>query len=363
MQPIQEPVESKGVSDGKVKWLKAGSVAALALLLIVMFGNRVVVRNAAENPSFESGTNGWHAHDGFGGIEITKDAAQSGRQAVAAVGRSIWWAGPEQSMLGRLRAGRSYICSGWARVRNGDEEPVKMSIRQRNGNGTRYHAVSTSTASSNRWCFFSGRFDYEPTEPETELVLYFEGPGRGVDLLVDDVRVVPDRFLLLLWPVGGALVVLGAGFLFGLVARRPRWASRCGVGAVVLSFGLLASWLFDHRFAVVVGPEPDYARKFLALGFENVVKGASLEIKEDIGEPTLYQAAGVRIYGNCTTNLAIVAKLAEIYGRVQGKVYFRGERLKIMPNAELVGGIDSSGHVSQYGVIRSPDSGRGRREE
>lgn len=50
MQPIQEPVESKGVSDGKVKWLKAGSVAALALLLIVMFGNRVVVRNAAENP-------------------------------------------------------------------------------------------------------------------------------------------------------------------------------------------------------------------------------------------------------------------------------------------------------------------------
>lgn len=65
-------------------------------------------------------------------------------------------------------------------------------------------------------------------------------------------------------------------------------------------------------------------QKFQALGFENVVRGASLEIKEEVREPTLYQAAGVRIYGNCATNLAIVARIAEIHGRVQGKVYFPG---------------------------------------
>jgi hypothetical protein len=240
MQTIQELLEAKGVNPDKVKWLKVGVAAVLALLVIVMFGNRVVVRNVAENPGFESGTNGWYAHDGYGEIEITSDVAHSGRQAVAAVGRTTWWAGPEQSMLGRLRAGRSYVCSGWVRVRNGEEEPVKMSLRQRDGNGTRYYDVSTTTASSNGWHFFSGRFDFEPAEPLTELVLYLEGPGRGVDLLVDDVRVVPDRFLLLLWPAGSLMAVLGGGFVFGLASTRTRWSARCGIGVAAVGVGLLA---------------------------------------------------------------------------------------------------------------------------
>ena len=146
--------------------------------------------------------------------------------------------------------------------------------------------------------------------------------------------------------------------MFGLVARRRRWCAKCGVAAAAVGLGLLASWLVDHRSAVVVGPEPDYAKTFRALGFENLVRGASLEITEEVREPTIYQAAGVRIYGNCTTNLAIVAKIAEIHGRVEGKVYFRGGKITIMPQAELAGGIDSSGQVVRRGVIRSRDSGR-----
>ena len=47
-----------------------------------------------------------------------------------------------------------------------------------------------------------------------------------------------------------------------------------------------------------------------------------------------------------------------IHGRVEGKVYFRGGKITIMPQAELAGGIDSSGQVVRRGVIRSPDSGR-----
>ena len=153
MQPIQERLQGKGWNPDKVKWLKAAGLGVLGFILIVMFGNKVVVRNVAGNTGFETGTNGWYAHDGYGAIEITKDMPHSGQQAVASVGRTTGWAGPEQSMLRRLRAGRSYVCSGWVRVRSGEEEPVKMSIRQRDGNGTRYHDVSTTTASSNRWHF------------------------------------------------------------------------------------------------------------------------------------------------------------------------------------------------------------------
>jgi hypothetical protein len=342
----------------QLRWIKVGAVVVLVSLLILALGSRVVVRNALVNPGFESGISGWRAHDGFGQVGVTTETRHSGRQAVVCTQRSSWWSGPEQSLLHRLRAGRSYVCSGWVRVQNGDEEPVKMSIGQRDGAGIRYHEVSTTTASSNRWHFFSGRFDFKPVEPLEALFLYFEGPAGGVDLLVDDVKVVADRFLLLRWPLGGALAILGAGCVFGLVTRRPHWASRCGVTAAVLGLILLVSWLVDHRLAVVVGPGPDFAKKFQALGFENVVRGTSLDIKEDIQEPTLYQAAGVRIYGNCTTNLAIVARVAEIYGRVQGKVFFRGQKITVMANAELLGGIDSSGQVVRYGLIRSPDSGR-----
>ena len=346
------------LSARQFRWVEIGVLVLTGLLLVLAFGDRVIVRNVLMNPGFERGLNGWRAHDAYGQVMVTTDAAHSGRQAAAATRRPGYWGGPEQSLLGRLRAGRSYVCSAWVRVRNDDEEPVRMIVRQRDGKSRRHYDVSSTTASSNAWRFLSGRFENNPVEPVEELIFYFEGPARGVDLLVDDVKVVADRFLLLLEPVGVALAVLGAGAVFGVVGKRPRWVSRCGLAATILCVGLLTSWLVDHRSAVVVGPEPDYAKKFQSLGFENTVRGASLEIKEDIGEPTLYQATGVRIYGNCTTNLAIVAKLAEIYGRVQGKVYFRGQRIKIMPKAELAGGLDSSGHVSLYGVIRPSDSDR-----
>jgi hypothetical protein len=336
------------------RWFKRGSLALAGTLIAVAFGDRVFVRNALVNPGFESGLNGWRAHDGYGQVMVAGESAHSGRQAVVTTRRTGYWGGPEQSLLGRLRPGQSYVCSAWVRLRNDDEEPVRMIIRQSDGLNRRHYEVTSTTASSNAWRFLSGRFDYNPVEPVEELLFYFEGPARGVDLLVDDARVVPDRFLRLVTPVGVALAVLGAGFVFGGVGRRPRWAVACGLAAGLLGLGLVASWVADHRSAAVVGPAPDYARKFRPFGFENVVKGASLEIKEDIGEPTLYQAAGVRIYGNCATNLAIVAKVAEIYGRVQGKVYFRGQRIKIMPKAELAGGLDSSGQVSRYGTIRSP---------
>ena len=346
------------LSTSQFHRLKRGVWALSGVLVLLIFGERVVLRNAATNPGFESGIVGWRVHDGYGELTTSSERAHSGRQAAVTTQRPGYWAGPEQSLLRRLRPGRTYVCSAWVRVRNGDEEPVRMVIRQQDGRSRRPYNITSTTASSNSWCFFSGRFEYTAVEPVEELALYFEGPGKRVDLLVDDVRVVPDRFLLLRAPVGSAMAVLGGGLLLGLAGSKPRWSRNCGLGVVFLGLGLLTSWLVDHRLGVVVGRQPDYAKKFLALGFENVEKGDLLEIKGDIHEPTLYQGDGVRIYGNCTTNLAIVAKLAEIYGRVQGKVYFQGQRIKIMPKAELAGGLDSSGYVQRYGVIRSSDSAR-----
>ena len=81
------------------------------------------------------------------------------------------------------------------------------------------------------------------------------------------------------------------------------------------------------------------------------MKGQTIDVKEDTDEPVLYQASGVRIYGTCTTNVAIVARIGEIHGRVLGKVYFRGQKLVIMPNAEVVNGLDAKGQVIRYGKV------------
>jgi hypothetical protein len=321
------------------------------MLVMLVFGNRVAVRNLITNAGFEAGTNGWEVSYGPTRIAVTTNDAHSGRQAGISAWRGAHYVGPEQTLLHLLRPGQTYVCSAWVRVRNGDEEPVKMTIRQRDATGKNYHHISTTTGSSNLWRFFSGRFEFQPSEPLHDLALFFEGPMRGVELLVDDVRVVPDRFLLLCWPAGGGSVVLAVGALWALATRRLRWATGCGGAGGLLALGLLASWLVDHRSVVVVGPAPDYAKAFQSLGFENVERGTLLEIRPDIQEPTLYQGIGVRIYGNCATNLAIVAKTAEIYGRVRGKVYFRGENISIMKGAEVAGGIDSSGRVIQHGAV------------
>ncbi len=287
---------------------------------------------------------------------MATNGQHSGRQAIASRRRSAHYVGPEQSLLNRLVPGRTYVCSGWVKVENSDEELVKMTIRQRDGNGLSYHILSTNSIGSNKWCNLSGRFTFQPVSPLQTLGLYFEGPSRGVDLLVDDVRLVPDRFTRLLWPAGSALGLLGAGALFGLFRKRSGWFALCGAGAAVLGLGLLCSWYFDHYSAIVVGRAPDHARFFESLGFEKVERGTLLEIKQDIHEPTLFVGRGVRIYGNCTTNLAIVANNAEIYGRVLGKVYFRGGKLTVMPGAHVQGGLESRGEVVQRGSVRTPVS-------
>ncbi len=359
INPDRPPVIRQLAATGCVTWrdriLPVVTLAVLAAVFIAAYGNRMVVRNLITNPGFESGVDGWDPSYGWGRLAATEETVHSGQQAIVSVERSAHFCGPAQSLLDRLQPGGMYVCSGWVRVQNGDEEPVKMTVRQRDANGLRYHLISTTSASSNQWHFFSGRFRFQPVAPLQSLAIYFEGPRRGVEFLVDDVRVVPDRFRSLLWPVGIEFIVMMAGVALGLAFKRRWWSVGCGVIAGILSFGLLASWLVDGRSAVVVGPAPDYVKAFGRLGFEKVIRGEALELNGEILEPTLCLATNVKVYANCASDLAIVATTAEIHGRVQGKLHFRGEKITIMKTAQVIGGIESSGKVVQPKVVKAAD--------
>lgn len=130
-----------------------------------------------------------------------------------------------------------------------------------------------------------------------------------------------------------------------------KWGVGCGVGCLVVVILAVVAAIFGLRFGL--GKLDEMASEMSAKGgFENTVRRQVLEIDEVITEPTIYQGQSVKILANCTTNLGIIAQIAEIHGQVKGKVYFVGQILTVQPQAELLNGLDIKGQVVQkYGKI------------
>jgi hypothetical protein len=108
-----------------------------------------------------------------------------------------------------------------------------------------------------------------------------------------------------------------------------------------------------------MGMLDDMTQEFSQLGFEHVVKAQTIEVQEDIHEKTLYMGQVVKIFGNCSTDLAIMAQMGEIYGNVGGKVYFRGQVLVIQPGAVITNGVDVMAQaVKNYGKVEGGITGK-----
>jgi hypothetical protein len=154
----------------------------------------VAASNLVQNPGFEQGTTGWNAFYGHGTLTTT-NLSHSGALAGRVSNRDYTWAGPAQSLLGRLVAGTEYFCSAWVRLGSGAPQNVGFTIRQTDGSGLFYLHPAAGTAYSDRWTLLSGSFTYSPVGTVTEMQLWFEGPSIDVDTLVDDVvvSVAPQR--------------------------------------------------------------------------------------------------------------------------------------------------------------------------
>ena len=129
------------------------------------------------------------------------------------------------------------------------------------------------------------------------------------------------------------------------MSTGAKWGLGCGVGCLVIVILVAVGGFVGYR--VIKGKIAGTVTELKNLGFAKVETGPQFVVTTDITEPTLYVAQMVKITGNCTTNLAIVAQMAEIHGRVDGKVYFRGQILVVQPNAELRGGLDVQAQVIQ----------------
>jgi hypothetical protein len=96
----------------------------------------------------------------------------------------------------------------------------------------------------------------------------------------------------------------------------------------------------------------DYEAELKHSGFEQVVQSTAVTITDPITEPLLLKGQAVKIMADCSTNLAVLAQVCEVYGKIDGTLYFRGQILTIQPGAEILGGMDVKAQVLQnYGRV------------
>ena len=127
------------------------------------------------------------------------------------------------------------------------------------------------------------------------------------------------------------------------MSTGAKWGLGIGIGCLGLILVLGIAGFVGMRF--LKGKLDGMTADLKTHGFDKTIKGQILEVRDPIAEPTIYMGQVVKVYADCSTNLAIVAQVGEIFGRVEGKLYFRGQVLTIQPKAEIMGGLDATAQV------------------
>ncbi len=141
------------------------------------------------------------------------------------------------------------------------------------------------------------------------------------------------------------------------MSTGAKWGIGCGAGCLTMILVVAIAGFVGYR---ALRHWVDGRTEDLKIhGFEKVRTGQAIDVKDLPAEPVLYRGQIVRILGDCPTNLAIIAQMAEIHGVVKGKTYFRGQILVVQPRAELQGGLDIQAQVlQQLGRITGPIEGQ-----
>ncbi len=219
------PLEGAGPTR-TARWPWAVAIAAVVLLitdwLLLRYSGKAVPPASPEeltlrqgtfeevlwNPGFEAGLQSWEWSGASWKMSATTDHVHSGQQAAIASNRTESWQGLGQSLLGRVKPGRTYYCSAWVRIENAPQAPVTLSVSKvddsKNG-ALRHRFVGSRTVVENEWKEIHGTYVLDDTTGVIKSLFFsIGGPPPGVNLLVDDVSVkampdaIPSR------PVGGA---------------------------------------------------------------------------------------------------------------------------------------------------------------
>lgn len=130
----------------------------------------------------------------------------------------------------------------------------------------------------------------------------------------------------------------------------------CGIGCLVVVILLaVGGFIVFKKVKSKIG---QVKSELIELGFENVVRGQMLEVRDPITEHTLYMGQVVKIMSDSTGDVAVMAQSCEVHGKIKGKLYFRGQVLVVQPQAEIADGLDVIAQMIQnYGKIEGGITG------
>jgi hypothetical protein len=135
-------------------------------------------------------------------------------------------------------------------------------------------------------------------------------------------------------------------------SKKKKWVIGCSIGclvALVLFILVVALGIYGVKYGIKMIEE--ISSEFEKQGFVKVT-AQSIEVNEEITEPTVYLGQTVKIIADCHTDVAIIAQIAQIHGKVAGTLYFRGQLLTIEPEAHLQGVLDLKCQiVTIYGKV------------
>lgn len=156
---------------------------------LVLAAAPALAGNQLVNPGFETQpiSSVWTSFGSVGVLSASVDQPHAGSYAVYSYGRTQNYAGPAQSLLGKLVPGGYYTVTAWVRLPANAPQTFTLNVKQTDGAGTKYIQLDTLKVVHNRWTKLYGHFTYNPTGTVTALQLYVTGPAAGVDFYVDDV--------------------------------------------------------------------------------------------------------------------------------------------------------------------------------
>ncbi len=161
-------------------------VVALVWLVSVF---RAAAQNLVDNPSFELGVTNWSVWKG-GTLQLSTNE-HMGSNALVITSRTASDQGAQQTLTGKLVSGASYYCAGWFQAASVTQQTVMVGMQFTDDAGVHATNIAQGTCSNGGWSFLAGCFDLQATGAVQDVRLYVSGPAANVDLMVDDVAVVP----------------------------------------------------------------------------------------------------------------------------------------------------------------------------
>lgn len=151
----------------------------------ITFSSSSLGPNVIANGDFESNTNGWFTWSGT--IGTTTASARKGSHALIVADRP--GNGPAATTItSAVVPGTSYQVSFWVSIAGAAQADVNLTQKIRCSDGADQYSwlASPVPVQQGQWVELTGTLNV-PSCALSEVTIYAEGPGAGIDLLVDDV--------------------------------------------------------------------------------------------------------------------------------------------------------------------------------